>query len=243
MDVLKPNPTGQKYQVIMMDPAWRNKSYTEERSGTPRRIKGDHYETMTLEEMKQIPLDTWMDKDCAVFMWVIDSHLEQAFELAKHFGLRYSSVAFFWKKLTVHGKNWFGMGKTTRKGVEQCLLFFKGSVKRQDAGVRQLIEAPEPEWIDAKVREHSRKPDEQYELIERLYPGPYAELFSKTTAPGWAVAGKQSGTYKIGEIDGRAYERAKGRTEKKGGIESVLKSKKAATKKPTKRKVDLDDFF
>lgn len=176
------------YRVILADPAWRAEAYTAARSGTPRRIDGDHYPTMTLDEMKEIDVAAVAAKECALFMWVVDTHLEQAFELARHWGFRYSSIAFVWRKMTKHGKDHFGMGKTTRKQLEMVLLFMKNPPKRQSAAVRQYLPA---EWIDAKTREHSRKPDEVYERIEALYEGPYLEMFARQTKPGWDAAGNE----------------------------------------------------
>lgn len=175
-----------KYSVILIDPPWRNQAFTKERSGTPRRIEGDHYPTMTLDELKALPVAKRAASKCALFMWVIDTHLEQAFDLARHWGFRYSSIAFVWRKTTKHGKTHFGMGKTTRKQVEIVLLFMKDPPLRKSAGVRQYLEA---EWIDSERREHSRKPDEQYERIEALYDGPYLEMFARQHREGWVSWG------------------------------------------------------
>ena len=181
----------QKFPVLLMDPPWRATAYTEARSGTPRRIEGDHYPTMSLAELKALPVASIAAKECALFMWVVDTHLDQALELGCAWGFRYSSIAFVWRKMTKHGKDHFGMGKTTRKGVEICLLFMKEPPKRQSAAVRQYLTGEE-EWIDAKVREHSRKPDEQYERIEALYNGPYCELFARQHRPGWEAWGLET---------------------------------------------------
>lgn len=182
-----------KFKVLYVDPPWRTEAYTKARSGTPRRIDGDHYPTMTLEELKAVPIEDIAARECALFMWVIDTHLDQALELAAHWGFRYSSVAFVWRKLTKHGKDHFGMGKTTRKQLEMVLLFMKTPPKRQSAAVRQFLPA---EWVDAKTRQHSRKPDEVYARIEALYEGPYCELFARQEWPGRSVAGNETQKFK-----------------------------------------------
>lgn len=180
------------YSVIYADPAWHTVAFNKARSGTPRRIEGDHYKTMTLNELKALDVGRLAAPECALFLWVIDTHLEQAFDLAASWGFRYSSIAFVWRKMTKHGKDHFGMGKTTRKQLEIVLLFMKTPPKRQSAAVRQYLPA---EWIDAQVREHSRKPDEIHPRIEALYNGPYLELFARQERPGWDAWGDEVGKF------------------------------------------------
>lgn len=177
-----------KFSVILADPAWHTKTYCKDHHGLPTQSKDAPYKTMSLDDMMELPVEDIAAEKCALFMWAIDTHLDQALKLGRAWGFRYSSIAFAWRKMTKHGKDHFGMGKTTRKGVELCLLFMKNPPKRQSAAVRQYLEA---EWLDAKVREHSRKPDEQYERIEALYNGPYCELFARQTRPGWSSWGNE----------------------------------------------------
>jgi N6-adenosine-specific RNA methylase IME4 len=88
-----------------------------------------------------------------------------------------------WRKTRASGAEHIGLGYWGRGSTEQAFLFTKGIPRRLSAGVRKLIEAP--------VREHSRKPDEQYERIEALLPGPYCELFARQRRPGWTAWGNQ----------------------------------------------------
>jgi N6-adenosine-specific RNA methylase IME4 len=108
-------------------------------------------------------------------MWAVASHLERATDLALAWGFSYKTTAFVWVKPSI------GMGYWTRKQTEICLLFTRGKPRRVNAGVSELIEAPR--------REHSRKPDEQYERIERLVAGPYLELFARQRRLGWDAWG------------------------------------------------------
>lgn len=182
------------YSAIMADPPWSFKTYTG--SGTPHRTKEDHYPVATVKEMFDIPVVDFAAKDCALFMWVIGSHLDQALELGKAWGFKYVTDAFTWVKV---GKNDpsvrpISMGYWSRKQTETCLLFTRGKPKRLDAGVRQLIESDD-HVIYAAKREHSRKPDEQYERIERLVDGPYLEMFSRKSRPGWDSWGLETGKF------------------------------------------------
>jgi N6-adenosine-specific RNA methylase IME4 len=124
-------------------------------------------------------------KDCALFMWVVDSHLPDAIELARAWGFAFKTAAFVWVKSREGGYAKIGMGYWTRKQTEQCWLFTKGSPKRLGKGVRQIIHCPRGA--------HSAKPDEQYDRIEALVGGPYLELFARSQRPGWTAWGDQVG--------------------------------------------------
>jgi N6-adenosine-specific RNA methylase IME4 len=172
-----------KYGAILADPPWAFKTWSGT-TGTPHRTANDHYRTTGTGDLKDIPVADWATDDCALFMWVVDSHFEDAFELGRAWGFGFKTVAFVWVKQTVNGLPKIGMGYWTRKQTEQCLLFTRGAPKRIGKGVRQLIEAPR--------REHSRKPDEQYERIEALVGGPYLEMFARRSRPGWDAWGDQA---------------------------------------------------
>jgi hypothetical protein len=107
-------------------------------------------------------------------------------------GFRYSSVAFTWVKTNPkapvlfldHRSFHIGLGHTTRKNAEFCLLGRRGSPKRLSKAVRELIIAPR--------REHSRKPEEAYARIEQFCAGPRLELFGRQTRLGWEVWGNEA---------------------------------------------------
>jgi N6-adenosine-specific RNA methylase IME4 len=133
----------------------------------------------------------WIDfhtaPDCFLFLWATDPMLPQALKLMAGLGFSYKTVGFYWAKQNPSGKFPIGTGYYTRANPEQCLLGTIGSPKRKSAAVRKLIVAP--------PREHSRKPDQIYESIEALCHGPYAELFSRTTRPGWSAFGNETGKF------------------------------------------------
>jgi N6-adenosine-specific RNA methylase IME4 len=164
------------YGAILADPPWSFRSWGG-KTGTPHRGAHDHYATTPEAALAALPVAELTRDDCALFMWAIDSHLDEALRLGAAWGFTYKTRVFEWLKLTSTGKIHFGMGYWTRKQSESCLLFTQGNPRRKSKGVRQLIQAP--------VREHSRKPEEQYQKIESLVDGPYAELFSRRRRPGW----------------------------------------------------------
>ena len=189
LDALPPSHFG----CILADPPWGFLTHSKKRT-TPHRCVADHYDTMTFEELAALPVADVAAKDCALFMWIVDSHFDEALAIGKEWGFSFKTVAFIWLKETVNGRQLdifkgesdprISMGYWTRKQAEICLLFTRGKPKRQSKGVRQVIRDPR--------REHSRKPDEQIPRIEALVGGPYLEMFARTQRPGWTVWGNQT---------------------------------------------------
>ncbi len=165
------------YGAIMADPPWSFLTYSGTHT-TPHRCAEDHYDTISLDGLSRLPVASLAARDCALFLWVVDSHLDVAIELGKSWGFKFKTRAFEWMKTKKNSEGYgISMGYWTRKQTESCLLFTRGSPRRLSKGVRQVIEEPR--------REHSRKPDEVYRRIEQLVVGPYCELFAKHRWPGW----------------------------------------------------------
>lgn len=184
-----------KFGAILIDPPWAFRTFGGA-DVTPHRTAVDHYPTMQLADIVKLPIGDVTAKDCALFMWVIDSHLDQAFDLAKSWGFKFKTRAFTWRKLTKasaarmeagadveEDEARIGMGYWTRKQTEMCWLFTRGKPSRLNKGVREIIDAPR--------REHSRKPDEQYPRIEALVGGPYLEIFARQSREGWSSWGNE----------------------------------------------------
>jgi len=171
------------YRTILADPPWYFKMYSEKGKYNANR----HYDCMKISDIKRMRplLDEFADKDCVLFMWATYPMLPRCIEVMEDWGFKYKTVAFTWVKLNKDESDWMGMGYWTRANAEICLLGTRGRPKRQDGGVRQLIMS--------KRREHSRKPDEQYERIERLVQGPYLEMFARPPhREGWDVWGNEA---------------------------------------------------
>jgi N6-adenosine-specific RNA methylase IME4 len=138
----------------------------------------------------------WRDvaaDDCALFLWAVDPLLDKAFELIRAWGFEYKTVGFYWVKQNSKSDSFFtGLGYWTRANPEQCLLATRGKPRRQEKDVRKLIVEPR--------REHSRKPEEVRERIERLVAGPYLELFARETKPEWHCWGDQAGLFDQGAV-------------------------------------------
>lgn len=172
------------FGAILADPPWSFKTWGG-KTCTPHRSEADHYSTMKHEALEDIPVNDWAAKDCALFMWVVDSHLPDAIRLMEAWGFEYKTIAFTWVKTTKDGSRpSMGMGYWTRKAAEICLLGTRGKVKRISKGVRQVITEPR--------REHSRKPDETHSRVEQLVGGPYLEMFARQTREGWTAWGNET---------------------------------------------------
>jgi N6-adenosine-specific RNA methylase IME4 len=172
------------YRVIYLDPPWRFENWSEE--GEDRNALG-HYDCLTEQQLAALPIGHLAHPDgCAMFCWVTMPMLEVALRCINRWGFAYSTIAFTWAKRTRLDTGWhMGLGYTTRGNAEICILAFSGKLGRpKDRGVRSLIVEP--------LREHSRKPDRVRADIERLYDGPYLEMFARTEHPGWTSWGNQT---------------------------------------------------
>lgn len=184
---------GKKFSVIYADPPWEFKVY----SGKGKQRSAErHYDTASLADIKALPIGNLAESDCALFLWCVMPELPGALEVIRAWGFEYKTVAFVWVKLNENDKfvdrngkglHW-GMGYWTRANAELCLFATKGSPKRLDKGVHQVVVSP--------VGEHSRKPDEVQVRIEQLLaPAPsrdtHLELFGRRETPRWTVWGNQ----------------------------------------------------
>jgi N6-adenosine-specific RNA methylase IME4 len=180
-----------KFGVMAGDFPWPFEVYSDKGK---QRSAERHYDTMSRDEiMAMAPLIKQLAADhCALFPWAVWPEHPGALEFIKACGFEYKTAGFIWIKTTKNaevialdgkGLHW-GEGKTgTRSNTECCLLATRGSPMRLSKDVHQVVIAP--------VGEHSEKPDEVYKRIERLYPGPYLELFARKPRPHWTVWGDE----------------------------------------------------
>jgi len=179
-----PPPIRKQYQIIYADPPWKYNS----RANHKTRFRGGacgHYDLMTMDEIKKLPLPELADKNCALFMWCTFPYLEQQIRLFDYWGFRYRTVGFTWVKTnSKNGKPFFGVGYYAKSNAEICLLGMKGQLKPISNKVSSIIIAPR--------REHSRKPDEARKRIVELFGDiPRIELFAREKTPGWDVWGNE----------------------------------------------------
>lgn len=172
-----------KYSVIYADPPWQYRVWSKKGTG---RSAESHYSTMSLEDIKALPVHLLAAKDCTLFLWVTFPLLKEAWPVLDAWGFTYKSVAFVWVKLNRKASTLFtGMGYWTRANAEICLLATRGHPKRANAGVHQVILS--------HIEEHSKKPEEARSRIVRLMGDvPRIELFARSRAPGWDVWGNEA---------------------------------------------------
>jgi N6-adenosine-specific RNA methylase IME4 len=165
--------TDKQFNIILADPPW------------PCNSAKKHYGLMTINEICTLPVAELAAPDCALFLWTTSPNLPHAFNVIKAWGFTYKTVAFVWvKRNRVTPGYFFGMGQWTRSNAEVCLLATKGTPKRENAAVRQIIDTP--------VEAHSKKPDEIRDRILQLMGDlPRVELFARQSPPGWDVWGNE----------------------------------------------------
>lgn len=172
-----------KYAIIYADPPWTFKTYSDK--GKDRGAE-KHYHCMSKREIQELPVAEIADKDCVLFLWVTWPCIKEGLELIEKWGFRYKTCAFNWVKRNRVSDGWFwGLGFWTRSNSEVCLLATKGHPKRVSKSVHQVC--------DARVREHSRKPDEVRDrIVELMGDLPRIELFARGKVAGWDVWGDEA---------------------------------------------------
>ncbi len=164
-------PTG-PFQVIVADPPWQYESG----NSLP-------YPTMALEDIKSMPVDDMADENAILWLWATNAHLRVAFEAVEAWGFEY-------KTLLTWVKDRMGTGEWLRGQTEHCLLAVRGKPG--------FLGGTHSTALDAARREHSRKPDEFYMIVEATCPGGKLELFCRQRRAGWAVFGNDTSMFKLG---------------------------------------------
>ena len=171
-----------KYTVIYADLPWSYRVWSKKGAG---RSAEAHYPTMSMEDIKALPVGELADRDCALFLWMTLPMLREAWGVLDAWGFTFKTVAFVWIKLNRQANTLFtGMGYWTRANAEICILATRGHPKRQARNVHQVIVS--------HIEEHSKKPDEARRRIEALMGDvPRIELFARQYPPGWDVWGNE----------------------------------------------------
>ena len=176
---------GEKFDVLYVDPPW---SFSSKKTGGTMKSGSDQiYGSMTLDELKALPVDKIAADNCLLVMWYVGAMPQEAIDLVNAWGFTLKNMnGFMWNKLTKHGKPFFGMGHLTRAGSESAIFAVKGKFKPDSKGVRAVREEI--------VGRHSEKPAVFHDDIEKLAgkDKKLIELFARRAYPGWATWGNQS---------------------------------------------------
>jgi N6-adenosine-specific RNA methylase IME4 len=142
---------------------------------------------MTLDDIKALPVDAAAQEVAHLYMWVPNALLPDGLEVMKAWGFHYKSNIVWHKLRKDGGSDGRGVGFYFRNVTELLLFGVRGKHARTLQPGRTQVN-----YMGTRKREHSRKPDEQYALIESCSPGPFLELFARGERPGWSVWGNQA---------------------------------------------------
>ncbi len=174
-----------KFGTVLADPPWRFINRTGKMAPEHRRLS--RYETMSTEEICSLPVSDISADPSHLYLWAPNALLPEALTVMKAWGFDYKSNIIWHKIRKDRGSDGRGVGFYFRNVTEVILFGVRGKGARTlSAGRRQV------NYIATRKREHSRKPDEQYELIESCSWGPRIELFSRGERKGWACWGNQA---------------------------------------------------
>ena len=177
-----------KFATILADPPWQFQNRTGKMAPEHKRLA--RYATLSLEEIKNIPVHIATAETCHLYLWVPNALLAEGLEVMKAWGFTYKSNLIWYKIRKDGGPDRRGVGFYFRN-VTEIILF---GVKGKNARTLQPGRTQENIIVKSK-REHSRKPDEQYELIESCSSGPYLEMFARGARPNWTCWGNQADDY------------------------------------------------
>jgi len=160
-----------KYRTIMADPPWDVHQRGKNSLGAER-----HYDLMTLDEIKKMPVGDLAEGDAHLWLWVTNATLRDGYDVMEAWGFTPRSPLTWIKPR-------FTLGQYLRNATEHLLFGTKGKAPVQFRS--------QPTWMFAPLQDHSHKPEEQYAVIERVSPGPRLELFARRRQRGWDVWGNQ----------------------------------------------------
>lgn len=175
----------EKFATVMADPPWRFVNRTGKIAPEHKRLA--RYPTMTIEEISALPVSEFLEDTSHCYLWVPNALLPDGLQVLSAWGFNYKSNIIWHKIRKDGGSDGRGVGFYFRNVTEVLLFGTRGKNARTlQAGRTQV------NLFSTRKREHSRKPDEQYEIIESCSWGPYLELFGRGRRKDWTVWGNQA---------------------------------------------------
>ena len=171
---------GARFGAILADPPWDYVTYSARGQD---RGASRHYKTQTLDDILAMPIEPLAARDCVLLLWTSGPFVPAALRVIEAWGFTYKTLGLDWLKTHADGRPAIGGGHWTRATNELCFLATRGHPTRLNADV--------PQAIVAERREHSRKPDEAHERVERLVAGPYLELYARRPRALWTCWGNE----------------------------------------------------
>lgn len=188
--VTEPNPSedllakmASQYSTILADPPWQFQNRTGKVAPEHRRLL--RYPTMELKEIAELPVARLAAAQSHLYLWVPNALLQEGLRVMEAWGFTYKSNLVWHKIRKDGGPDGRGVGFYFRNVTELVLFGVRGSMRTLPPGRRQV------NILATRKREHSRKPDEIYDIIESCSPGPYLEVFARFRRPGWKQWGNE----------------------------------------------------
>lgn len=179
---------GRAYGTVLADPPWQFTNRTGKVAPEHRRLA--RYETMNVEAICAMPVAEAMAQTAHLYLWVPNALLPEGLAVMRAWGFGYKSNIVWHKLRKDGGSDGRGVGFYFRNVTEILLFGVRGKNARTEQPGRTQVN-----YLGTRKREHSRKPDEQYALIEGCSKGPYLEMFARGTRPGWTAWGTQAEGY------------------------------------------------
>lgn len=179
---------GKRFYTVLADPPWQFQNRTGKIAPEHKRLS--RYGTMHLDEIKALPVLSLLKDTAHCYLWVPNALLPEGIETLRAWGFEYKSNLVWHKVRKDGGPDGRGVGFYFRNTTELILFGTRGKNIRTLAPGRSQVNI-----IRTMKREHSRKPDELYDIVEACSPGPHLELFARNTRKGWSAWGNQSENY------------------------------------------------
>lgn len=180
---------GKRFQTILADPPWQFMNRTGKMAPEHKRLT--RYPTLALDEIKKIPVSGVLNEAAHLYLWVPNALLAEGLEVMHAWGFTYKTNMVWYKIRKDGGPDGRGVGFYFRNVTELVLFGIKGKNARTLAPGRRQVNL-----IATQKREHSRKPDELYDIIEDCSKGPYLELFARGQRSGWEQWGNEVEDYR-----------------------------------------------
>jgi len=178
-----------RYSTILADPPWQFTNRTGKMAPEHKRL--NRYSTLKLNEICELPVSSIALEKAHLYLWVPNALLAEGLEVMKAWGFTYKTNIIWHKVRKDGGPDGRGVGFYFRNTTEIILFGIRGKMRTLGPGRSQV------NIIRTRKREHSRKPDEQYEIIEQCSPGPYLEMFARGNRKKWFSWGNQADNYEI----------------------------------------------
>lgn len=202
---------GARFATILVDPPWRFTNRTGKMAPEHRRLR--RYQTMSFDEIAALPVGDAALAKSHLYLWTPNALLAEGLKIMREWGFTYKTNLVWYKIRKDGGPDGRGVGFYFRNVTELVLFGVRGALRTLPPGRRQV------NILSVKKREHSRKPEEFYSLVERCSPGPYLELFARYPHDGWVQWGDELGK-KLVNLPGDNGAVGNKRTSKKKGSKS-----------------------